>query len=322
MPVVSNVARIAAPIAPSGEASSARAVRGGGAKRQGRKEADSPKRVQRQHRVRTGTSLPIAEETRSRPRALSLHSPLRAKPPGRLECPVSPARPPRLASLKDFVETMALAEITGPGEIVRRQTGRTSASESRVRARTGYRCRYPVIPSSLNQHDALCETLKVDSLSPSRREGQSGAFASYTRRLQSFCSQILVSISAKPLAGALVIVAVLLVPLYWLGQIFGLLWVTFTQIEMNPPAPGSNGHSIRILKDKDHDEILAEVMRRWKARMAPLYGNVNLQADVERETRKFEWLRQRGVIDEERFQRALRILSANKARPSEGRGLN
>jgi hypothetical protein len=59
-------------------------------------------------------------------------------------------------------------------------------------------------------------------------------------------------------------------------------------------------------------------MRRWKARMALLYGNVNLQADVERQTKKFEWLRQRGVIDEERFQRALRILNASKARPSEG----
>jgi hypothetical protein len=76
------------------------------------------------------------------------------------------------------------------------------------------------------------------------------------------------------------------------------------------------------LKDKDHDEILAEVMRRWKARMAFLYGNVNLQADVERETKKFEWLRQRGVIDEERFQRALQILNASKARPSEGSKLN
>jgi hypothetical protein len=63
-------------------------------------------------------------------------------------------------------------------------------------------------------------------------------------------------------------------------------------------------------------------MRRWKARMAFLYGDVNLQADVERETRKFEWLRQRGVIDEERFQRALRILNASKARASEGGGLN
>ncbi len=124
------------------------------------------------------------------------------------------------------------------------------------------------------------------------------------------------------MAGALVIVAALLMPLYWLAQIFGLLSVTFTQIEMNPPAPGSNGHSIRILKDKDHDEILAEIMRRWKARMALLYGNVNLRADVERETKKFEWLRQRGVIDDERFQRALRILKASKGRPAEGGTLN
>jgi hypothetical protein len=127
---------------------------------------------------------------------------------------------------------------------------------------------------------------------------------------------------SKPLAGLLVIVAALLPPLYWLGQVFGFLSITFTQIEMNPPAPGSGGHAIRILKGKDHDEILAEVMRRWKARMAHFYGNVNLQADVERETKKFEWLRQRGVIDDEHFHRAMRILNASKARPSEGSRLN
>ena len=196
--------------------------------------------------------------------------------------------------------------------------GQSSRSSSR---RTGY-------ATTISDHsgsrifDALYETLKVDSFPTVTTRRTIWRVRIVYAAIAIFLLAILVSNISKPLAGALVIVAVLLVPLYWLGQIFGLLSVTFTQIEMNPPAPGSNGHSIRILKDKDHDEILAEVMRRWKARMAPLYGNVNLQADVERETRKFEWLRQRGVIDEERFQRALRILNASKARPSEGRGLN
>jgi hypothetical protein len=140
--------------------------------------------------------------------------------------------------------------------------------------------------------------------------------------LEYFCSQLSFSNISKPLAGLLVIAAALLAPLYWLGQVFGLLSLTFTQIEMSPSPRGSGGHLIRILKDKDHDEILAEVMQRWKARMAFLYRNVNLQADVERETKKFEWLRQRGVIDEEPFQRALRILNASKGRPSEGSTLN
>jgi hypothetical protein len=72
---------------------------------------------------------------------------------------------------------------------------------------------------------------------------------------------------------------------------------------------------IRILKDKDHDEILAEVMRRWKVRIALLYGNVNLQADVERETKKFEWLRQRGVIDEERFSALYKFSTPAKRDP-------
>jgi len=80
--------------------------------------------------------------------------------------------------------------------------------------------------------------------------------------------------------------------------------------------------NLRILRDKDHDDILAEVTRRWKTRMALLYGTVNLRVDVERETRKFEWLRQRGVIDGERFQRAMRILNASKALPSETGKLN
>jgi len=196
--------------------------------------------------------------------------------------------------------------------------GQSSRSSSR---RTGY-------ATTISDHsgsrifDALYETLKVDSFPTVTTRRTIWRVRIVYAAIAIFLLAILVSNISKPLAGALVIVAVLLVPLYWLGQIFGLLSVTFTQIEMNPPAPGSNGHSIRILNDKDHDEILAEVMRRWKARMALLYGAVNLQADVERETKKFEWLRQRGVIDDESFQRALRILNASKARPSEGSRLN
>ena len=185
------------------------------------------------------------------------------------------------------------------------------------------RLRYTISDHSGSRtFDAFYETLKVDSFPTVTTRRTIWRVRIVYVAIAVFLLATVVSNISKPLAGALVIAAVLLVPLYWLGQIFGLVSVTFTLIETNPPAPGSGGHSIRILKNKDHDEILAEVMRRWKARMALLYGNVNLQADVERETRKFEWLRQRGVIDEERFERALRILNASKARPSEGSGLN
>jgi hypothetical protein len=185
------------------------------------------------------------------------------------------------------------------------------------------RLRYTISDHSGSRtFDAFYETLKVDSFPTVTTRRTIWRARIVYAAIAIFLLAILVSNISKPLAGALVIVAVLLMPLYWLAQIFGLLSVTFTQIEMNPPAPGSNGHSIRILKDKDHDEILAEVMRRWKARMALLYGNVNPQADVERETKKFEWLRQRGVADDERFQPALRILKASKGRPAEGGTLN
>jgi hypothetical protein len=185
------------------------------------------------------------------------------------------------------------------------------------------RLRYTIADHSGSRtFDALYETLKVDSFPSVTTRRTAWRFRIVYVAIGVFLLAILVSNASKSLAGALVIASMLLVPLYWLGQMFGLLSMTFALIEMSPPPAGSNGHSIRILKDKDHDDILAEVLRRWKARMALLYGNVNLQADVERETRKFEWLRQRGVIDDERFQRALRILNASKARPSEGSRLN
>jgi hypothetical protein len=208
---------------------------------------------------------------------------------------------------------VALAKSQGPAESI--------STQSRLGTKLKIefapdRLRYTISDHSGSRtFDAFYETLRVDSFPTVTARRTIWRVRIVYAAIAIFLLAILVSNISKPLAGALVIVAVLLVPLYWLGQIFALLSVTFTQIEMNPPAPGSNGHSIRILKDKDHDEILAEVMRWWKVRMAFLYGTVNLQADVERETRKFEWLRQRGVIDEERFQRALRILSASKRDP-------
>jgi hypothetical protein len=228
-----------------------------------------------------------------------------------LNAPFLPTGTAKAGVAEGFYEAMALVKSQGPAESI--------STQSRLGTKLKIefapdRLRYTISDHSGSRtFDAFYETLRVDSFPTVTTRRTIWRVRIVYAAIAIFLLAILVSNISKPVAGALVIVAVLLVPLYWLGQIFGLLSVTFTQIEMNPPAPGSNGHSIRILKDKDHDEILAEVMRRWKARMAFLYGNVNLQVDVERETRKFEWLRQRGVIDEERFQRALRILNASKA---------
>jgi hypothetical protein len=63
----------------------------------------------------------------------------------------------------------------------------------------------------------------------------------------------------------------------------------------------------------------------WETQSRPralLYGDRNLQAGVERETKKSERLRRRGVVDDERFQRALRILKESKLRSPEGSRLN
>jgi hypothetical protein len=143
---------------------------------------------------------------------------------------------------------MALAKSQGPAESI--------STQSRLGTKLKIefapdRLRYTISDHSGSRtFDALYETLKVDSFPTVTTRRTIWRVRIVYAAIAIFLLAILVSNISKPLAGALVIVAVLLVPLYWLGQIFGLLSVTFTQIEMNPPAPGSNGHSIRILKDK------------------------------------------------------------------------
>jgi hypothetical protein len=238
-----------------------------------------------------------------------------------VKAPLLPSSEMAKASVVEgFYEAMPLVKSENPAESI--------STQSRLGTKLKIefapdRLRYTISDHSGSRtFDAFYETLKVDSFPTLTMRRTIWRPRVLYAAIGIFLLATIVSNISKPLAGLLVIVAALLAPLYWLGQVFGFLSLTFTQIEMNPSPPGSGAHLIRILKDKDHDEILAEVMRRWKARMALLYGNVNLQADVERETKKFEWLRQRGVIDEERFQRALRILNASKARPSEGSTLN
>ena len=95
-----------------------------------------------------------------------------------------------------------------------------------------------------------------------------------------------------------------------LANLLNYFSVTFTQLPMNPPAPGSGGHYVRIMQGKDHDEILSEIMRRWKARMLSLFGELNPKTDAESESNKFRWLHQRGVIDDEELQRTLLTINA------------
>jgi hypothetical protein len=86
--------------------------------------------------------------------------------------------------------------------------------------------------------------------------------------------------------------------------------VTFTQIPMQPLPPGSDGHLIRIIQDKNHDDILANIIRHWKARMLALYGEVQPNIDPEIQAARFNWLRKHNVIDDKELRIAMSKIEA------------
>lgn len=58
---------------------------------------------------------------------------------------------------------------------------------------------------------------------------------------------------------------------------------------------------IRVLKDKSHDAVLEELFSRRNALLREVYGRIDLDNDLDAELRKHEWLRDEGVISEERL---------------------
>lgn len=63
---------------------------------------------------------------------------------------------------------------------------------------------------------------------------------------------------------------------------------------------GFEGGSVFIIQDgKTHDSILNELIARRKAQLLSLYGEVDIENDLEREKAKFEYLCQQGVISRE-----------------------
>lgn len=61
-----------------------------------------------------------------------------------------------------------------------------------------------------------------------------------------------------------------------------------------------------IAQDKQHDEILSEIVSRRRDVILKSHGEVDLDNDPEQERAKFAWLRARGVITEDEYQEKLR----------------
>ncbi|HEX8261270.1 MAG TPA: hypothetical protein VF547_00180 [Allosphingosinicella sp.] len=60
------------------------------------------------------------------------------------------------------------------------------------------------------------------------------------------------------------------------------------------------------LRDDDRgQEVLDELVLRWRERLRSLYASVDPDNDAEREAAKFGWLRENGIIEEAEYQAAL-----------------
>jgi hypothetical protein len=97
------------------------------------------------------------------------------------------------------------------------------------------------------------------------------------------------------------------------ARYLNLLSVKYTLIDMQPRPAAARNLMLRIIQDKQHDALLAELMVRWKARHRELYLPVNLANDPAKETSKYAWLKARDLITEEEEARAVAAIRANAA---------
>ena len=70
-----------------------------------------------------------------------------------------------------------------------------------------------------------------------------------------------------------------------------------------------------IAQDRQHDEILGEIVNRRRAMILRSHGEVDADNDPEQERAKFAWLRARGVITEDEYQAKLREIEGGAPVP-------
>jgi hypothetical protein len=92
---------------------------------------------------------------------------------------------------------------------------------------------------------------------------------------------------------------------FWKGEVrlslvtIGLVLVimsrtTRTRYSVLPTDKGN----VLVIKNKQHDEIITELYERRKQSFLKLYGGIDENNDCDYEIKKFDWLFEQGVIDE------------------------
>jgi len=74
-------------------------------------------------------------------------------------------------------------------------------------------------------------------------------------------------------------------------------WALFTKVKYT--VFKCQEGSVYVIRNKQHDEIIAEITRRRKAQLLQWYGEVNPDNDLENEIKKFKWLVEQGAMSVE-----------------------
>ena len=71
------------------------------------------------------------------------------------------------------------------------------------------------------------------------------------------------------------------------------------------------GGNVFVIQDgKTHDHVLQELMERRRAQLRSLYGEVDSESSLERETAKFEYLKDQGVLSDDEAKEKIRQVAA------------
>ena len=68
---------------------------------------------------------------------------------------------------------------------------------------------------------------------------------------------------------------------------------------------------IYVIRDDQHDAIVAEITQRRNQALLDIYGEVNAHNDPEAEARKFTWLKEQGVISESDYNKKIRSIGVS-----------
>ncbi len=71
-----------------------------------------------------------------------------------------------------------------------------------------------------------------------------------------------------------------------------------------------DGGRVYVIRDQQHDVILAELTRRKHAQLRAWYGEINSDNPPEKEIQKFRWLHKRGAFSESEVQAKISLLQA------------